>query len=199
MHAGGRNGRGMLRRRLRLRLTVRHPLPPVLRIRSIPTHARTSAAPRCRRCRAGLGRPMQHAVGEVDAEPVAQRAQVALPGSRRKSPASMIGGATPAAASSSYSATCCGRPMSSAVDGGARLDVGRDHLARVADQQHVAQLRDPAVVDVRQQVVGHVLLVPDRRAAGRGAEQGVDDALPVGFAGGDDLVAPGMVEPVCAR
>ena len=36
-------------------------------------------------------------------------------GLRRKSPASMIGGATPAALSSSYSATCCGRPMSSAV------------------------------------------------------------------------------------
>ena len=112
---------------------------------------------------------------EVDPEPVAQGAQMAFRISQ-EIPASMIGGATPAALSSSYSATCCGRPMSSAVTGGARLDVGRHHLARVADQQHVAQLRDPAVVDVRQQVVGHVLLVPDRRAAGRGAEQGVDDA-----------------------
>ena len=67
--------------------------------------------------------------------------------------------------------TCCGRPVSASA--GARKHLGErgEHLVRVADQEGVGELVDPAALDRRQQVVGHVLLVADRAPAGDRARQ----------------------------
>jgi hypothetical protein len=66
--------------------------------------------------------------------------------------------------------------------------------ARVADQQHVGHPADPAPVDAREQVMGHVLLVEHLHAGGHGPEQAVHHGPPVGLAGGDDLVPAGVVD-----
>ena len=44
------------------------------------------------------------------------------------------------------------------------LQVRREHLARIADQEHMRHRVEPVVADVRQHVVGHVLLVEHRLA-----------------------------------
>ena len=76
----------------------------------------------------------------------------------------------------------------------ARFQIRGHDFGRVADQQDVAQAEYPLGVHIRQQMMIHVLLIPDRLAAGHRAEQGVGDAAPVGLACGDDLLAPRVIQ-----
>ena len=59
---------------------------------------------------------------------------------------------------------------------------------------------EPVALDLRQQVVRHVLLVEDRASPGAGAEQHRDDLPPVALPERDDLArARGALDPVLLR
>ena len=138
--------------------------------------------------------PVQHAFGEGDAQPLAQRAQMRLRGAQE------IAGVDDRRRRTGGAEFVVQRHLLRQADvvggdRGPRFHVRRHHFARIADQQHVAQARDPRMVHVRQQVVGHVLLVPDRCAARRRPQQGVHHATPVGVAIGDHFLARRMVQP----
>ena len=55
-----------------------------------------------------------------------------------------------------------------------------EHLGRVADQERVGEPDEPLARAGRQQVVGHVLLVVDRRRRAAGRSVSGHDPLPVG-------------------
>ena len=78
----------------------------------------------------------------------------------------------------------------------ARVRVGLEerghHLVRLADQERVGESVEPVATDHRQQVVRHVLLVPERPAARDRAGQGRGDASPVGIVRREDFRAAGM-------
>ena len=90
----------------------------------------------------GPGRPVQHPVGELDAEPVAQPAQVGLGVAQEVAGVDHRGvlGQRVEQPHLLEQADVVG------LAGLARADVGRDHLGRVADQQHVAEVGDPGQV-----------------------------------------------------
>ncbi len=83
-------------------------------------------------------------------------------------------------------------------DGRARFHVRAHDLRGIADQEYVDERMNPVVLDVIEQMMRHVLLIPERPALGRGAGKRVGHATPVGLAGRDDLVAARMIG-ACVR
>jgi hypothetical protein len=76
----------------------------------------------------------------------------------------------------------------------ADLRVGRDDVRRVADQEGVPQLPEPAPSDVRQQVVRHVLLVVHPYARRQRPGDGGRDVLPAVRLGRQHVVPARVVE-----
>ena len=141
--------------------------PPRLEAGRAPTRRRTSTAPTRRRCSRGPAGQCSIRSVNVDAEPVAQPAQVGL-------------GVAQEVAGVDHRR----RPRGQRVEqphlleqadvlglaGLARADVRRHHLGRVADQQHVAEVARPSARSASSaEVVGHVLGVLDVGASGSGA------------------------------
>ena len=71
--------------------------------------------------------------------------------------------------------------------------------ARIADQERVCHRTQPVAVDVRQQVMRHLLLVEDAHSLGQPRQQRVDHAPPVTLVSRDDLVGARMSEAACGR
>jgi hypothetical protein len=63
----------------------------------------------------------------------------------------------------------------------------------VANQEAICELEQPLAAHLREQVVGHVLLVVDAFVAGDTADEVGDDFAPIGFSRGNDFVAARMV------
>ena len=72
--------------------------------------------------------------------------------------------------------------------------IGSEHSFRRANQEGVADPVDPVAAEFRQHVVGHLLLVPDWPAAGRGPEHRCRDGPPVGRLRGEHRLAHRVVE-----
>jgi hypothetical protein len=138
--------------------------------------------------------PGQHALAERDSQLRAQRAQVRFRRAqeiagvdhRRRLAAAL--GQFVEQASLLRQADITGRHRR------ARFHVGGHDLARIADQQHVGERMDPVVRHPRQQVVAHVLLVPERASPRHRPEQCRDDFRRVGLAGGDHFLARRVVQ-----
>ena len=96
--------------------------------------------------------------------------------------------------------TCCGVAEVGERRLAAHLRVRGDHVLGVADQERVGQRAEPVPADLRQQVVGHVLLVVHgrrRRAAGRSARRPRPATGSAGWPGSPP--GPGGRCPVTAR
>ena len=72
------------------------------------------------------------------------------------------------------------------------------HLGRMPDQERVGEAEDPLAAQVRQPVVGHVLLVVDGAAVGNRSGQPGDDPLPVAVVMPDHLVDARVRDGDCA-
>ena len=75
----------------------------------------------------------------------------------------------------------------------ALAQVGGDHPLGLADQEGVGEAGEIVIADRPRHVVPHVLLVPDRRAVGRGPRSDAMTLAPVAIHRRDDLVAHRMI------
>ena len=152
------------------------PLQPGSRNRSTGRPAGTSAVPTHRR--SGRGPAGQCSIRGVNSMPSSPHsARSCASGARRNSPASMTAGARGAAATHVLEDLALLQHPDVGRHGvRAALEVRDQYAARVTDQEHVGELRQPVAADVRQQVMGHVLLVHQRRAGSRRRSQASGDA-----------------------
>src|SRR5205807_1427700 len=65
------------------------------------------------------------------------------------------------------------------------LEVGNDHLARIADEKAVRDRSEPATIDLRQQMMRHLLLVENAFSPGNVSRQAHDYFSPIGLTARD--------------
>ena len=166
------------------------------RSRSIARPRRTSASPRRRPCRAAPA--ARRASRSLNGTPSASHSRPSIAAGLVEHVARVDHRRRPgrsARARGRRSPTCCGRPVSASVELARDLAERREHLARLADQEAVARPGPSQSRSIRQQVVGHVLLVADRacRRAPGPSSHSTTFRQSVSLAR-DDFVAPGMVD-----
>ena len=144
--------------------------PSLARGRPASQHARRERTPRRPHRRAGAPRVVQEALG-VD---------------HRRRRADAVGDGVVQRATAA--AGRCPRPSRRA-----RLEVRREHLARVADQEHVRQSREPAVPMSGSMWCVMCFWYQSGAPSGHGPASVAATLAPVGLAGGDHVVAAGMV------
>src|SRR5437764_14944571 len=72
------------------------------------------------------------------------------------------------------------------------LEVGNDHLARIADEKAVRDRSEPAAIDLRQQMMRHLLLVENAFSPGNVPRQARDYFSPIRLTARDHFSSAGM-------
>ena len=76
---------------------------------------------------------------------------------------------------------------------GISLNIGKDHLARIANEKAVRKIDNPLPIDLGQQMMRHLFLKEDALAGPDRSGQLLNNFPPISFAVRDDFIRTGMI------